>query len=106
MTWLVWRLHRTQLYIAAALLAAFTVLMLVTGLQMASQYHSAVIACTASHSCANLGSTLFLGSHAVGFLVIMTLGCRLVRVVLGRAAGGRGVRDRHRPVRLDAEHHP
>jgi hypothetical protein len=74
MTWLVWRLHRTQLYIAAALLAALTVLLLVTGLQMASQYHSAVTACTASHSCASLDSTLFLGSHAVGFLVIMTLG--------------------------------
>jgi hypothetical protein len=74
MTWLVWRLHRTQLYIAAALLAALTVLLLVTGLQMASQYHSALAACTANDSCANLASTLFLGSHAVGFLVIMTLG--------------------------------
>jgi hypothetical protein len=74
MTWLVWRLHRTQLYIAAALLAALTVLLLVTGLQMASQYHSALAACGASGSCANLASTLFLGSHAVGFLVIMTLG--------------------------------
>jgi hypothetical protein len=74
MSWLVWRLHRTQLNIAAALLAAFTVLLLVTGLQMASQYHSAVTACAASHGCASLGSTLFLGSHAVGFLVIMTLG--------------------------------
>jgi hypothetical protein len=74
MTWLVWRLHRTQLYIAAALLAALTVLLLVTGLQMASQYHSALAACGASDSCADLASTLFLGSHAVGFLVIMTLG--------------------------------
>ena len=74
MTWLVWRLHRTQLCIAAALLAALTVLLLVTGLQMASQYHSALAACAASHSCANLASTLFLGSHAVGFGVIMTLG--------------------------------
>ena len=74
MTWLVWRLHRTQLYIAAALLAALTVLLLVTGLQMASKYHSALAACAASHGCANLASTLFLGSHAVGFLVIMTLG--------------------------------
>jgi hypothetical protein len=74
MTWLVWRLHRTQLYIAAALLAALTALLLVTGLQMASRYHSALAACGASHSCANLSSTLFLGSHAVGFGVIMTLG--------------------------------
>jgi hypothetical protein len=74
MTWLVWRLHRTQLYIAAALLAALTVLLLVTGLQAASQYHSALAACAVRHSCANLAGTLFLGSHAVGFLVIMTLG--------------------------------
>jgi hypothetical protein len=74
MTWLVWRLHRTQLYIAAALLAAFTVLLLITGLQMASQYHSALTACAANHSCANLASTVFLGNHAVGFLIIMTLG--------------------------------
>jgi hypothetical protein len=74
MTWLVWRLHRTQLYIAAALLAALTVLLLVTGLQMASQYHSALAACGASHSCATLASTLFLGSHTIGFLVIMTVG--------------------------------
>jgi hypothetical protein len=41
---------------------------------MASQYHSALAACAVNHSCANLASTLFLGSHAVGFLVIMTLG--------------------------------
>ncbi len=74
MSWLVWRLHRTQLFIAAALLAALTVLLLVTGLQMASQYHSALAACAVSHSCASLSSTLFLGSHAVGFGVIMTLG--------------------------------
>jgi hypothetical protein len=74
MTWLTWRQHRAQFYVAAALLAALAVLLLITGLQMASQYHSALAACAANHSCANLGSTLFLGSHAVGFLVIMTLG--------------------------------
>jgi hypothetical protein len=74
MTWLIWRLHRTQLSIGAAVLAAFTVLLFITGLQMATQYHSALIACAASHSCAGLGNTLFLGNHAVGFLVIMTLG--------------------------------
>ena len=74
MTWLVWRQHRAQFSVGAALLAALAVLLLITGLQMASQYHSAVAACTASHSCANLASSLFLGSHAVGFLVIMTLG--------------------------------
>jgi len=74
MTWLVWRQHRAQFCVGAALLAALAVLLLITGLQMASQYHSAIAACAAAHSCANLSSSLFLGSHAVGFLVIMTLG--------------------------------
>jgi ABC-type transport system involved in multi-copper enzyme maturation permease subunit len=74
MTWLVWRQHRVQFTVGAALLAALAVLLVITGLQMASQYHSALVACAANHSCANLDSTLFLGNHAVGFLVIMTLG--------------------------------
>ena len=74
MTWLVWRQHRAQFCMGAALLAALAVLLLITGLQMAAQYHSAIAACAAAHSCANLASSLFLGSHAVGFLVIMTLG--------------------------------
>jgi len=73
MTWLTWRQYRIQVCIGAAVLAAFAVLIVVTGLQMASQYHSAITACTATHSCADQGG-LFLGSHAVGFLVIMTLG--------------------------------
>ncbi|HEY0999845.1 MAG TPA: hypothetical protein VGD83_09420 [Streptosporangiaceae bacterium] len=73
MTWLTWRQHRAQFAVGAALLAALAVLLLITGLQMAGQYHSAIIACTAAHSCRNQGG-LFLGNHAVGFLVIMTLG--------------------------------
>jgi hypothetical protein len=73
MTWLVWRQHRIQLLIGAAILAVFAVLLLVTGLQMASQWHSALVACTATHSCTEQGG-LFLGNRAVGFLVIMTLG--------------------------------
>ncbi len=74
MTWLAWRQHRTHAIVGAAALAALAVLLLITGLQMASQYHSAIAACTAARRCGNLASTLFLGSHAVGFLVIMTLG--------------------------------
>ncbi len=78
MTWLTWRQYRAQFSVAAALLAALAVLLLITGLQAASQYHSALAACAANHSCANLASTLFLGSHAVGFLVIMTLGAPIL----------------------------
>jgi hypothetical protein len=70
MTWLVWRQYRLQFCLGAALLAAFAVLIVITGVQAANQWHAAQAACASSHGCQNL----FLGSHAVGFLVIMTLG--------------------------------
>src|SRR5580693_4326426 len=85
MSWVVWRQYRAAAAITAALIAAFAALVVVTGVQAASQWHSALGACTASRSCGNLSSsTLFLGSHAIGFLVIMTLG---VPAVLGILAG-------------------
>jgi ABC-type transport system involved in multi-copper enzyme maturation permease subunit len=84
MTWILWRQYRAQAAIAGALLAALAALLVITGVQAASQWHSALAACTASHTCDNLSSTLFLGSHAVGFLVIMTLG---VPVVVGMLLG-------------------
>ncbi len=84
MTYLVWRQYRGQALAALGLLTAFTALLAVTGVQMASQWHSALAGCTASGTCAGLPDKLFLGSHAVGFAVIMTLG---VPVVLGMLAG-------------------
>ena len=48
MTWLTWRQHRAQFAVGAALLAALAVLLLITGLQMEAQYHSAIVACTAA----------------------------------------------------------
>ena len=84
MSWLIWRLYRAQAAITAFLLAAFAALLLVTGVQMAAQWHSALVTCAQSHTCGNLSGTLFLGSHTVGFLVIMTLG---VPAVLGLLCG-------------------
>ena len=85
MSWVVWRQYRAAAAITAALIAAFAALVVVTGVQAASQWHSALSVCTASRTCGNLSSsTLFLGSHAIGFLVIMTLG---VPAVLGILAG-------------------
>ena len=84
MSFLVWRQYRAQAVIGLALLAALTALLLPTGLSIASQWHSALSTCTAAGTCGNLSSTLFLGNHAVGFLVIMTLG---VPVVLGVLCG-------------------
>ena len=73
MTWLVWRQHRVQYCVGAALLAAFAVLIVITGAQVAHQYQAAQAACAAGQGCRHLGG-LFLGSHAVGFLIISTLG--------------------------------
>jgi hypothetical protein len=85
MTWLVWRQHRNQAYLAAAALAAFAVLLLITGRQMASQYHSALTSCAVSHSCGNLANTLTLGTPALSLLVTLTV---VVPCLLGVFWGG------------------
>jgi ABC-type transport system involved in multi-copper enzyme maturation permease subunit len=85
MTWLVWRQHRNQAYFAAAALAAFAVLLLVTGRQLASQYHSALTSCAASHTCGNLANTLTLGTPVLSLLVTMTV---VVPCLLGAFWGG------------------
>jgi hypothetical protein len=77
MTWLVWRQHRAQFMVGAALLAAFAAVIVITGVQVANQYHAAQVACAAGHGCRHLGG-LFMGSRVVGFLVIATLGAPLV----------------------------
>jgi hypothetical protein len=77
MTWLVWRQHRAQFLVGAALLVAFAVVIVITGAQVADQFQAAQAACAAGHGCRHLGG-LFMGSRAVGFLVIATLGAPLV----------------------------
>jgi hypothetical protein len=85
MTWLVWRQHRTQASLAAVALAAFAVLLLVTGRQMASQYQSARAACAPIHTCGTLANSLNLGTPVVFLLVTLTL---LVPCLLGVFWGG------------------
>jgi hypothetical protein len=72
MTWLTWRQYRAQLCIAAALLAAFAAVVVISGRQIAAQLRAASAACAAGQGCRQLGG-LFMGSHVVGFLVIATL---------------------------------
>ena len=48
MTWLVWRQHRIQYLIGAALLAAFAVMIVVTGTQVSDQFQSAQAASAGS----------------------------------------------------------
>jgi hypothetical protein len=84
MTWLVWRQYRAQAAIAGGLLAAFAVVLLVTGAQMASQWHSVLSACTANHSCSSLANSLSLGNHVAYDLTFFTL---IVPAVLGLLVG-------------------
>jgi hypothetical protein len=84
MTWLVWRQYRAQAAIAGALLAAFALVLLVTGTQMASQWHTALSACTADRSCGSLVNSLSLGNHAVYDLTIFSL---IVPGVIGLLIG-------------------
>jgi hypothetical protein len=88
MTWLLWRQYRLQAAIAAGLLAVFALLLLVSGVQMASQWHSALTACTADHSCGSLASSLSLGNHAVYDLTIFSLA---VPAVIGLLIGAPAV---------------
>jgi len=85
MTWLVWRQHRNQAYVAAAVLAAFAVLLLVTGRQMASQYQSALTSCAAGHTCGNLAGSLTLSTPVMSLLVTLTV---VVPCLLGVFWGG------------------
>ena len=73
MTWLVWRQYRVQAAIAVGLLAAFAAVLIVSGVQMASQWHSALITCTAAHSCPTLVDSLSLGNHWADDLTFLSL---------------------------------
>lgn len=51
MTWLIWRQYRLQAVITAAILALIAIILIVTGLSVASQWHSVIVACAGSQSC-------------------------------------------------------
>ena len=59
MTYLVWRQHRNQLFFASGALAALALILLPTGLRLASSYHAGLRDCAASGSCGDLGGNLF-----------------------------------------------
>jgi hypothetical protein len=54
MSFLIWRQYRLQAALAALVLAVFAAVLIVTGLQMASQWHTILSACTASGTCDSL----------------------------------------------------
>src|SRR5580704_6976772 len=73
MTWVTWLQYRYQGALAAALLAVLAVLLLITGLQAAQVWHSALAGCAHDGSCASLAySQLSLASPRVYGLVVAT----------------------------------
>jgi len=88
MTWLVWRQYRVQGAIAAALLALFALVLAVTWVPMAAQWHTALSTCTANRSCAALANSLSLGNHAAYDLTILSL---IVPAVIGLLVGAPAV---------------
>jgi hypothetical protein len=78
MTWLTWRQYRMQFAVSTAVLAALCLLLLLTGLQFFSQYHSIVTECASNHggpSSANcsIGGGLFSGGPTAGFVSLIVL---------------------------------
>jgi len=73
MNTLMWRLNRSQVQISAAGLAVLAVLLLITGIAMASSYHSFLGTCAAAHTCADGHSLLFRGDGVLNALVYATM---------------------------------
>jgi hypothetical protein len=81
MTWIVWRQYRTQAAISAALLAAFAVFTVTSGLHLATIWHNDLVACTAAHNCSSGQGGLFNGNgDATGLIIELTL---IVPALLG-----------------------
>ena len=87
MTWLIWRQYRVTAAIAGAILAAFAVLLLITGLQDAARWHAALATCAKDGTCGNLSQTVPLGGNVYA-LTILTLA---VPLLLGMFWGGPAV---------------
>jgi hypothetical protein len=78
MTWVIWRQYRVTAAIAGAILAAFAVLFLITGLQEAAQWHTALTHCAKNGTCGNLAQTVTLGTGVVYALALLTLAVPLL----------------------------
>jgi hypothetical protein len=78
MTWVIWRQYRSTAAIAGAVLAAFAVLLLITGLQIATRWHAALVTCARDGTCGSLSQTLSLGTGELHALTVLTLAVPLL----------------------------
>jgi hypothetical protein len=75
---LIWRLHRNQVYFAAVGLAMLAVLLVITGITMANDYHVFLRTCAATRSCADGQGQLFSGDGAIMDVVNLTVAVPLL----------------------------
>jgi hypothetical protein len=73
MNQLIWRLHRGQAYFATSALAAFALILVITGVVMANDYHRFLATCALTHSCADGQGELFSGDGAIFDIVNLTI---------------------------------
>ena len=73
MTYLLWRQHRNQALLALFGLAVLAAVLLVSGVDMASSYHSALQTCGASGTCGDLANQLFRNDGLLLDLVAFTI---------------------------------
>jgi hypothetical protein len=78
MTWVIWRQYRVTAAIAGAILAAFAVPLLITGLQDAARWHAALANCAKGGTCGGLSQAVYLGGGPVGALTMLTLAVPLL----------------------------
>jgi hypothetical protein len=86
-SWLVWRQYRGSTAITGALIGSFAVLLVITGLAMARQFHTDFGACLAADTC-RFPNDASLGSGLVGAMVEFSLA---VPALLGMFLGGPAV---------------
>jgi hypothetical protein len=87
-SWLVWRQYRTSTAITGALIGSFAVLVVITGLAMARQFHAAFGACLAAGTCRFPSDNVSLGSGLIGAVIEFSLA---VPALLGMFLGGPAV---------------
>lgn len=88
MSWLVWRQYRASTAITGGLIGLFAVLLVITGLRMASQFHADFGACLPANSCRFPAAGVSFGSGWVGLIVEFSLA---VPAILGMFLGAPAV---------------
>ena len=88
MSWLVWRQYRASTAITGALIGSFAVLLVITGLAIARQFHADFGACLAASTCRFPSDSASLGSGLLGAVVEFSLA---VPAILGMFLGAPAV---------------